>query len=160
MEATTQNVSSLQEMEKTTKMVASCQWFRKYCWFAGNTGISINILAAVIEGGTNVISVWGVAGVGKSFIVRCAYYRVIQGKKINKFGWVNVSHPFNLVDLSWNLLWDLQYESPERSSMLRFKDPIKECREFLRNRDNKCLVVIYGLQSKEEWDLTKGCLDI
>lgn len=51
-----------------------------------------------------VISVWGIAGVGKSTFVRTIYNSHDQ---FEMYGWVNVSHPFNLRDLACSLLLDL-----------------------------------------------------
>ncbi|RLM75464.1 hypothetical protein C2845_PM15G10450 [Panicum miliaceum] len=103
-----------------------------------------------------VIPVWGIAGVGKSFLIRAVYYHGIKDRRFQKFGWVNVSHPFDLVDLSRRLLLDLHSESLQHYSTLRIEDPIQACCEFPHN--HKCLVVIDSLRSKEEWDLTKAAL--
>ncbi|CAL5050834.1 unnamed protein product [Urochloa decumbens] len=107
---------------------------------------------------SNVLSVWGIPGVGKSSIVKLIYYQQMCFwggfgfiGNFNKFGWVNVSHPFDLKELSQSLLLDLHSESLQHGGMLRIKDPIQMCHEFLQ--ENSCLVVIDGLRSKEEWDL-------
>lgn len=110
-----------------------------------------------------VVSLWGIAGVGKSWAVRASYYASLSNLPELKiyydyghYGWVNVPHPFNLWDFSRSLLLDLHSESIQRGTKLRIKDPIQECRDILC--EHKCLVVIDGLRSTEEWDLIKASL--
>jgi hypothetical protein len=104
--------------------------------------------AKVSFNNSRVISVWGIAGIGKSALVRNLYYDFMRrgGEQFKKYSWVDVSHPFNLRDFSRSLISDHHSE----------KDPIKECREFLSQP--QCLVVIDDLQSKEEWDLIQSAL--
>jgi hypothetical protein len=109
-----------------------------------------------------VISVWGIAGVGKSALVRNLFCdRILTDGLFGKYGWVDVSHPFNLRDFSRSLLLDFHSESFQarqtiHHGTIRFKNPIQECRDLLEQ--HCCLVVIDDLQSKDEWDLIKASL--
>ncbi|GJN06736.1 hypothetical protein PR202_ga24492 [Eleusine coracana subsp. coracana] len=108
------------------------------------------------------MSVWGIAGVGKSHLVRRLYYdRMIHGQQFEQYSWMHVSRPFNLRDFCWGLLWGFQSESPEAKEtasrrMIGSKNPIQECRALLKQQ--RCLVVIDDLQTKEEWNLIRDNL--
>lgn len=110
----------------------------------------------------HVISVWGIAGVGKSTLVRNLFCdRILHKALFENYGWVDVSHPFNLRDLCRNLLLNFHSKSLEAkeaasNDTMRIKNPIQECRDLLDQ--HRCLVVIDDLQSKEEWDLIKAAL--
>ncbi|XP_044320870.1 disease resistance protein Pik-2 [Triticum aestivum] len=106
---------------------------------------------------SQVVSVWGMAGVGKSALVRNLYYdRVIENQQFQEYGWVGLSHSqsFNLRDFSRSLLLDFQSESLH--SIVGLKDAVGKCCELLSTR--RCLVVIDGLQSIHEWDLIQSSL--
>ncbi|KQJ91713.1 putative disease resistance RPP13-like protein 2 isoform X2 [Brachypodium distachyon] len=124
--------------------------------------LSFMLCQAANIGRKKVISVWGIAGVGKSALVKMVYYGEIDKyDRFNKYGWVNVCRPFNLRDFSRSLLSDLNRESLQANGTSDFgtmgiKDPIEECSNLMKK--NKCLVVIDGLQSMEEWDLIKVAL--
>ncbi|KAJ1276341.1 hypothetical protein BS78_05G207300 [Paspalum vaginatum] len=109
-----------------------------------------------------VRSVFGMAGVGKTYIVKYVYCKQViidwRTSSFKKFGWVDVSHPFNIRDFSWRLLLDLYSGSLQHGSMLRIRDPIQECGRLLKKYP--CLIVIDGLQSTEEWDCIKTALAI
>lgn len=104
-----------------------------------------------------VISICGIAGVGKSALVKSLFCnRILTTRLFKKYGWVDVSQPFNLRELSRSLLLNFHSESLQASSEIRIKNPIQECRDLLEQHN--CLVVIDDLQSKEEWDLIKAAL--
>lgn len=105
-----------------------------------------------------VMSVWGIAGVGKSSLIKRLFCeRILNKHQVNElYGWVEVSHPFNLRDLSRSLLLSLQSESVQATEAsycnnMGCKNPIVQCREKLKQ--HMCLVVIDGLQCTKEWDM-------
>uniref|UniRef100_A0ACD5WKG8 Uncharacterized protein n=1 Tax=Avena sativa TaxID=4498 RepID=A0ACD5WKG8_AVESA len=118
-----------------------------------------------LEGDPGVISVWGVAGVGKTTLVKHIYYTNIIGLSqynlgtgVTKYSWVDVTYPFNLTDLSRSLLLDFHSDNLEAKEtaaigMMEGQDPAQECRNFMCRV--KCFVVICGLRSIQDWDLIK-----
>ena len=117
--------------------------------------------ATVRINSSQVTSVWGMPCVGKSAIVKKLYFdKRRDSDQFIKYGWVDVSHPFNLRDFSGSLLLgfhsvSLQTKDAYRATM-RIKDPIQECHMFMKKYP--CLVVINNLQSTEEWDLIEASL--
>lgn len=114
---------------------------------------------------SQVISVWGIAGVGKSALVKNFFYdRILENQQFQEYSWVGLSHsqPFNIRDFSRRLLMDFQLESlqamesaPSRS-IVGIKDAVRKCCELLSTR--RCLVVIDDLRSTQEWDLIQSSL--
>ncbi|XP_037482661.1 disease resistance protein Pik-2-like [Triticum dicoccoides] len=122
--------------------------------------LGINVITARGKS-YQAMSVWGIAGVGKSALVKNMYCdKILNCKLFQKYGWVDVSHPFNLWDFSRVLLSNLGSDDLVASEttadlcMMGSRNPIVECREILIQ--NRCLVVIDGLQSTKEWDLIKA----
>lgn len=141
--------SSLEKLSSGNKNAVD-EWMRNYPLTGRESEMNElrTITAKARFKNSHVISVWGIAGIGKSALVRHLYYdRMLLSSPIfQKYSWVDVSHPFNLRDFSRSILSDFHSE----------KDPINECRELLRQYH--CLVVIDDLQSKEEWDLIQAAL--
>lgn len=88
-----------------------------------------------------VVYVWGMAGVGKSALVKTIYRRWTH----EKYAWVNVSYPFHLMDFCRSILLNML------SGAYRVTDPIQECRKLLHK--DRCLLVIDGLHTKKDWDI-------
>ncbi|KAG0516345.1 hypothetical protein BDA96_10G354000 [Sorghum bicolor] len=129
----------------------------------------------VVNNGVN--SVWGIAGVGKSSVARTVYYNQMldsAGPKTSlfdsssdtlfeAFGWVDVapSCQFNLTEFAWHLLLDLCSDDPQAKEIAAVsmveegcQVPIRECCKILQ--EIRCLVVIDGLHSTQDWDLIKA----
>jgi len=72
-----------------------------------------------------LVSIWGIAGVGKSSLVRTVYYNQMLhsvGPKTSSFdisvpftafGWVDIPSPFNLTEFAWRLLVDFYSDDPQ-----------------------------------------------
>ena len=109
------------------------------------------------------VAVWGIAGVGKSALVRTIYYKeMLKLKKKNDdfvmFSWVDVPDQFNLSDLSQRLLLDfhsddLQAKESAAISIMESQDPIQGCCKILCR--HRCLIVIDGLRLAHDWDSIK-----
>uniref|UniRef100_A0A453MPG0 Disease resistance protein RPM1 n=1 Tax=Aegilops tauschii subsp. strangulata TaxID=200361 RepID=A0A453MPG0_AEGTS len=122
------------------------------------------------------ISVWGIAGVGKSTLVRSVYYHAMLGwqqlfesprsalflcdyaRGFTMYSWVNAPHPFNLTDFSRSLLLDflsddMQAKEAAAVGFVEGQDSIPGCRRILHK--HKCFIVIDGLRSTHDWDLIK-----
>ncbi|KAE8767501.1 Disease resistance RPP13-like protein 4 [Hordeum vulgare] len=77
-----------------------------------------------------VMSVWGIAGVGKSALIKKLYDDAMSDMKVfTKYCWVDISHPFNLRDFQRSLPSDFHIA------------------------ESGWLIVIDNIQSKKEWDL-------
>jgi hypothetical protein len=121
---------------------------------------------------SRVISVWGIAGVGKSALVRSAYNQYLHdrpnlaGLNLSYIhGWVNVPHPFNLREFCRALLQNLSSEpattkEDAAAELANMTNPIDVCRRLLSDDEqcNQCLIVIDDLQTVEEWDSIKHAL--
>ncbi|TVU20411.1 hypothetical protein EJB05_36618 [Eragrostis curvula] len=108
----------------------------------------------------DVVSVWGMPGVGKSFLVQ-HFYRKEQDKnrrnKNYKFVWVDVPRgPFDVRDFSGRILSELNPPPEDSHLTSAIKDPFQGCREYIqKKKDVTYLIVIDGLQSTENWDLIR-----
>lgn len=110
-----------------------------------------------------VVSVWGIAGVGKSAHVRYAYYTEILRWKSRStlYGWVDVPHPFSLAELCRRMLLDFHWDNPQRKeaaavAMIQGQDPVQGCLDLMRRHQDIGILVLDGLRSKDDWDSIKA----
>ncbi|VAI53806.1 unnamed protein product [Triticum turgidum subsp. durum] len=117
---------------------------------------------------TGVISVWGIAGVGKSNLVRHSYHSYLD-MKFNycldeRFAWVDVPDPFDLVEFSRLLhlgfhRCDLETMEAVAIGIMQGQDPIHGCREILLQDGYLTItIIIDGLRSTYDWDLIETAL--
>jgi hypothetical protein len=118
---------------------------------------------------SRVISVWGIAGVGKSALVRSAYNQYLDNLAIFTglsmtylHGWVNVPHPFNLREFCRTLVLNLtskpaKIQEDAAAELANMTNPVDVCHRLLSDDEEhkRCLIVIDDLQTIEEWDTIK-----
>jgi hypothetical protein len=152
-------------------------WTNKYRLLGRQCESALSFAESLRWSGPSVTSVWGIAGIGKSTVVRSVYCHLMLGIEqwvmlpngshtlvtsrpdFTTYIWADVPHLFNLTDLSWRLLRDfysddLHAKGTAVISIMEGQDPVQECQRFLR--EHRCLVVIDGLQSKDDWNLIKA----
>jgi hypothetical protein len=109
-----------------------------------------------------IISLWGIAGVGKSALVRKIFedpvVHYVRGKE-QKYSWVDVPHPFRLMEFSRRLLLgfyskDLHAQETAAVGIMEGQDTIQACCHFLQQYE--CAIVIDGLRSTHDWDSIKA----
>jgi hypothetical protein len=129
-----------------------------------------------------VISLSGITGAWKSAFALKTYYEQMLIAKDNMppkrnihghtsvdlgftvYSWVNVPHPFNLMDLCLRLFLDFHSDDLEAKQTAAFsimegrQDPIEGCFKLLHHHQKKCFVVIDGVRSKDDWDLIRDAL--
>lgn len=97
-----------------------------------------------------VISVCGIVGVGKSFLVQafCDHYDLEDLFQFRVM--VNAPHPFDIMSFCKNLVlcFDLTSQADEGDIVLCWK----------HLEEHPCFLVIDGLRSKEDWDLIEANL--
>ncbi|RCV39004.1 hypothetical protein SETIT_8G187600v2 [Setaria italica] len=93
-----------------------------------------------------VISVCGIAGVGKSFLVR-AYFDHFAAC-FGSSAVVSASRPFDIMNFCQDLVDDLK--PPEGEDIFH--------RIWKHLEEKQCLIIIDDLRSKEDWDLIEGKL--
>ncbi|KAJ1264138.1 hypothetical protein BS78_09G239700 [Paspalum vaginatum] len=151
------NDESNKDDQETAKIESAREWLQGFQRVGRQTNFW-GLKSKITLGTVRCIPVCGIAGVGKTSLVKQVYCEmVIEREPFQKFGWVDVlPSPFNLNELCRNLLLDLYSGSLQHASMLRIRDPVQECRGLLQQ--HRCLIVINGLKSTEEWDAIKADL--
>ena len=120
-----------------------------------------------------VVSVWGVTGVGKKYLVRTSYYHHMlhsrgqlftvnsqpiwldirkeenHGDEFTAFSWVHVPCPFSLMTFSRRLLMDfysddLQAMEAAAVGIMQGQDLYEECRKILLGRNTSLSLTGYG----------------
>ncbi|RLM58377.1 putative disease resistance protein RXW24L isoform X2 [Panicum miliaceum] len=141
------------EETEDEKKTAGRPWILRHQLYGRQT--DIRWLSWLTQKG-GVVSVWGMSGVGKSYLIQHFYYINKKQRSSYMFGWVNVSHPFDVRDFFRRLLWDLNSSSPQDHMI---KEPIQACRDYLQTQKKPYFIVVDGLQSTEEWNLIKLAFD-
>ncbi|KAJ1277123.1 hypothetical protein BS78_05G270200 [Paspalum vaginatum] len=116
----------------------------------------------------HVVSVWEIAGVGKSALLRWSFTKKMLDPKyqhrFRHYYWVDVPHPFSVAELSLRLLMELHSDYPEAKETkmvdkFQGKDLIHECRVWLYQHEG-WLLVLDGLRSADDWDSVNNALSL
>ncbi|KAF8749754.1 hypothetical protein HU200_012554 [Digitaria exilis] len=130
------------EMENNSK-----HWHEKHSLFGRHSEVKKLFQQLAVNYGERliVISVCGIVGVGKSFLVQafCNHYDLEDAFKFRIM--VNAPHPFDIMNFCKNLVQCFELTSPEDEGVIVL------CWKHLE--EHPCLLVIDGLRSKEDWDL-------
>ncbi|XP_037459202.1 disease resistance protein Pik-2-like [Triticum dicoccoides] len=149
-------MASLEKIIREKKIMSlreeADEWKQKNDALVGREARMTELVKCLAQARVNslpVMSVWGIAQVGKSALVKNLFYDTVlqlQGGNYEDYYWVDVSHPFNIRDLYLNLLSDFHSE----------KDPTEECHRLLKK--GWCLIVIDDLRSTKDWDMIQAAL--
>ncbi|KAM3195490.1 hypothetical protein ACQJBY_071554 [Aegilops geniculata] len=115
-----------------------------------------------------VISVWGMGGLGKTALVTDIYQSQELGGAFKKRACVTVMKPFNRKEHLRRLVMQLDVEKSEEydtmhslgSAQNKLSRPVEELKDELERllKEKRCLIVFDDLSSTTEWDLISGDL--
>ncbi|CAM0147531.1 unnamed protein product [Urochloa decumbens] len=112
-----------------------------------------------------VISVWGMGGVGKTTLISGVYQSPKLSEKFEKCAFVTIMRPFNLAVLLRSLavqlheqstkeeLLDSRFSNESSLAMMGIEELTKRLSNLLENK--RCLIVLDDMSSIREWDLIK-----
>lgn len=110
----------------------------------------------------NVISVYGMRGIGKTALVHNAYHDKGFKKNFTHYAWVTISNPLREDDLLCSVLRDFKSDYPTSDSARPLQGMRMELAQFYEankvNKSFRCLVVVDGLTTTREWDLVRSSL--
>ncbi|CAL4992236.1 unnamed protein product [Urochloa decumbens] len=122
-----------------------------------------DIIDLISDKDKQVISVWGMGGLGKTTLVEGVYQSPKLSDKFEKRAFVTIMRPFNAADLLGTLVKQLQQEPSKKEELLKNKASKNEslatmgveklAQEMKRLLETKsCLIVLDDLSSIAEWD--------
>jgi hypothetical protein len=154
----------------TQRCRKALEWTEKFQLF-GREWDEYQLTRRVLDDDLHFVSVWGIPGVGKSSLVRTVYYKEMLSSAVPlrrdhfvAFAWVDVPSPFNLTEIAWCLLLDFFSDDPQgkQSATISMMEeghiPIPECCDIIERK--RCLIVINGLRSAQDWDLIQTTLKL
>ena len=108
--------------------------------------------------GLQVISVWGMGGVGKTTLVKDVYQSQGLINMFDKHAYVTVTRPFNPMELLRSLIMQLKkgiyFGVASRQLAIMGSHELREELDMLVG-GKSCLIVLDDLSSTAEWDLIK-----
>jgi hypothetical protein len=122
----------------------------------------INLVVGPDTDQFQVISVWGMGGLGKTTIVKNAYHSILSSM-FEKHAFVTVMRPFSLAELLRSLVMQLEREHSEKKGvvglmaitknalLMTVAELIEELTRLLESE--RCLIVLDDVSSTVEWDI-------
>ncbi|CAM0881632.1 unnamed protein product [Alopecurus aequalis] len=123
----------------------------------------INLVASQVTDQLQVISVWGMGGLGKKTLVKDIYQNKLSGM-FEKRACVTVMRPFSLVELLRRLVMQLDIQPYDKKGpmglmgstkktfhLMTLEEVMKELTRVLERK--RCLIVLDDISSIAEWDI-------
>lgn len=119
------------------------------------TAAKAKVMKLIIQGG-EVITIWGMGGLGKTTLVRSVYQHE-HGDRFQRRAWLTVSRSFSDKEFIGDLLRQLNHEdkreasNPDNDELHSQSDnnPVFKLAKILL--ENKCLIIFDDLSSIGEW---------
>ncbi|CAM0943611.1 unnamed protein product [Alopecurus aequalis] len=109
-----------------------------------------------------VISIWGMVGIGKTALTKSLYESQELSGMFEQGAWVSVMHPFNLDDVLTSLARQLKVDNfsvPGQANSKALASISLKSEESVKPPNSmRCIIVLDGILSTEEWKLIKPYL--
>ncbi|KAL5566398.1 hypothetical protein UlMin_029562 [Ulmus minor] len=127
--------------------------------FVGEKGSMMELVTQLTKEGSSssqVVSIHGMGGLGKSTLAKKVYHHKQVRKHFNCFAWVFVSQQFTPKDIWKGVLLDLVSDGSEKEEVRRMEhdELAKKLDDVLQKQ--KCLVVLDDVWKTHDWDRLKA----
>lgn len=130
----------------------------------------VNLLISRNSQQVEVVSVWGMGGLGKTALVSSVYKSPKLSDKFEKFIFVTIMRPFDLVELLKSLVVRLDQGSSTKEQLMLDNSAgnkkslstmgVEELKEELKRlvQMKSCFIILDDVSSISEWDQIRPCL--